>query len=69
MKSYVYIMLYIISLADKHSKLPHSSAHQEGVVWPSEATLYLTPCSAHSVYSDKVTFWNDVYGFDFSPLM
>lgn len=42
---------------------------QDGVMWPSEALLYLTPCSAHSVYTDKVAFWNDVYGFDFSPLM
>jgi protein arginine N-methyltransferase 2 len=41
----------------------------DGVMWPSEAHLYLTPCSAHSVYTDKVAFWNDVYGFDFSPLI
>ncbi|CAI8058127.1 Protein arginine N-methyltransferase 2 [Geodia barretti] len=41
----------------------------DGVMWPSEACLYLAPCSAHSVYNEKVMFWNDVYGFDFSPLI
>ncbi len=40
-----------------------------GVVWPSHAQLYLVPCTAEEVYRDKVTFWENVYGFDFSPLV
>jgi len=42
---------------------------QDGVVWPSHATLYLVPCTAQHEYDDKITFWNNVCGMDFSPLM
>ena len=42
---------------------------QDGVMWPSSAELFLVPCSATRYYSEKVEFWEDVYGFDFSPMM
>lgn len=40
-----------------------------GVVWPSHAMLYLVPCTAKMVYEERVNFWKDQYGFDFSPLI
>ncbi|XP_013390663.1 protein arginine N-methyltransferase 2 isoform X6 [Lingula anatina] len=41
---------------------------EDGVIWPSEAQLYLAPCSAQSVYQAKVKAWDNVYGYDFSSL-
>ncbi|XP_065888982.1 protein arginine N-methyltransferase 2-like isoform X1 [Dysidea avara] len=41
----------------------------DGVMWPSHATLYLVPCTAQQEYDDKITFWKNVYGMDFSPLI
>jgi len=38
-------------------------------VWPSHATLYLVPCIAQQEYDEKITFWNNICGLDFSPLM
>ncbi|XP_070570637.1 protein arginine N-methyltransferase 2-like [Ptychodera flava] len=38
-----------------------------GVMWPSDAFLHLVPCSAAQEYN-KVSFWNNVYEFDFSYL-
>ncbi|KAL5489482.1 hypothetical protein EMCRGX_G018576 [Ephydatia muelleri] len=41
---------------------------EDGVVWPSGARLFLVPCSAQQCYDEKISFWDNVYGFDFSPL-
>ncbi|XP_077997829.1 protein arginine N-methyltransferase 2-like [Glandiceps talaboti] len=38
-----------------------------GVMWPSDASLYLVPCTAAHEYK-KVKFWDNVYEFDFSYL-
>lgn len=51
----------VVKARDKYLK-------DDGTVWPSSASLYLVPCAAASVYSSKVEFWEDQYGFDFSPL-
>ncbi|KAL5489484.1 hypothetical protein EMCRGX_G018578 [Ephydatia muelleri] len=40
----------------------------DGVVWPSGARLFLVPCSAQQCYNEKISFRDNVYGFDFSPL-
>ena len=40
-----------------------------GVIWPSNAQLFITPCSAKKIYDEKVTVWRNQYGFDFSPVM
>jgi protein arginine N-methyltransferase 2 len=42
---------------------------QGGVMWPSEAHLFLVPCTAQLEYDRKLAFWECQYGFDFSPLM
>jgi len=40
-----------------------------GVIWPSNAQLFIAPCSAKKIYEEKVTVWKNQYGFDFSPVM
>ena len=40
-----------------------------GIIWPSNAKLFITPCSAKKAYDEKVTVWNNQYGFDFSPVL
>lgn len=42
---------------------------QDGVIWPSEAELFLIPCSAQLAYNGSMGIWKDVYGFDFSPYL
>ena len=44
------------------------SPHQDGVVWPSQAELFLAPCSAEKQFNNSVTMWNNVFGFNFSSL-
>nr|XP_020450447.1 protein arginine N-methyltransferase 2 isoform X2 [Monopterus albus] len=39
-----------------------------GVIWPSSAALTLVPCQANSYYTEKITFWEQLYGLDFTPL-
>lgn len=41
----------------------------DGVIWPSEAELFLVPCSAEKYHREKIDFWSNVYGFDFTPLV
>ncbi|KAG7503399.1 arginine N-methyltransferase 2 [Solea senegalensis] len=39
-----------------------------GVMWPSSAALALVPCQAESYYAEKIAFWEQPYGLDFTPL-
>ncbi|XP_022535776.1 protein arginine N-methyltransferase 2 [Astyanax mexicanus] len=39
-----------------------------GMMWPSSATLSLVPCQADDDYSQKVEFWENLYGLDYSCL-
>lgn len=39
-----------------------------GVMWPSSSALVLVPCQAHSYYMEKMSFWEQPYGLDFTPL-
>ncbi|XP_036432454.1 protein arginine N-methyltransferase 2 isoform X1 [Colossoma macropomum] len=39
-----------------------------GRMWPSSASLSLVPCQAHPDYTQKMEFWEDLYGLDFSCL-
>ncbi|XP_061925190.1 protein arginine N-methyltransferase 2 isoform X4 [Entelurus aequoreus] len=39
-----------------------------GTMWPSSASLTLVPCQAHSYYAEKMAFWENTYGLDFTPL-
>ena len=59
----------IYSMYGQKCIIPSLSYIQDGVMWPSSAELFLVPCSAAHCYEEKVKFWENVYGFDFSPLM
>ncbi|XP_053184893.1 protein arginine N-methyltransferase 2 [Scomber japonicus] len=39
-----------------------------GVMWPSSAALTLVPCQANSYFAEKMAFWEQPYGLDFTPL-
>ncbi|EDO39146.1 predicted protein, partial [Nematostella vectensis] len=38
-----------------------------GLVWPSEAKLFLVPCCTKTAYDEVIHIWRDQYGFDYSP--
>ena len=40
-----------------------------GLMLPSSADLYICPVSMKDYLKEHHEFWNDVYGFDFSPLL
>ena len=40
----------------------------DGILWPSSASLFIVPVSVPCVYQDRVNFWDNQYGFDFTPL-
>lgn len=37
-------------------------------MFPTTARMYLSATSMEEYFKDKFTFWEDVYGFDFSTL-
>jgi predicted RNA methylase len=41
----------------------------DGKMYPSKATIYACPCSMDNVLQDKVLYWTDIYGLDFSPII
>lgn len=51
----------VINMRDRFLK-------EDGKIWPSSASLFLVPCSAHAQYTNKVDFWDSQFGFDFSSL-
>lgn len=51
----------VLHARDKHLK-------SDGAMWPSHARLYLVPVTAQPVVDERVNFWSDLYGFDFSLL-
>lgn len=40
-----------------------------GIMWPSSANLYICPVSLPEYHKEHFGFWEDVYGFDFTPLL
>ena len=38
-------------------------------MYPSKATMYLAPFTDEEYYNDKVNYWKNVYGIDFSAIM
>uniref|UniRef100_A0A8C5PZM8 Protein arginine N-methyltransferase 2 n=1 Tax=Leptobrachium leishanense TaxID=445787 RepID=A0A8C5PZM8_9ANUR len=41
---------------------------EDGMMWPSTASIHLVPCSAAKEYANKILFWDSVYQLDFRPL-
>eukprot|EP01132_Coremiostelium_polycephalum_P009749 gene9749-11974_t len=42
---------------------------ENGVIFPSKASLYLAPIKVESFYNDKITSWENVFGLDMSPII
>ena len=40
----------------------------DGTVFPSEARIYASPCSLHTLYKEQINFWDDVYDFNMTAV-
>merc|ERR1712228_418467 len=40
-----------------------------GMIFPRIAKLYAAPCNLSSHYEKYISFWNNLYGFSFKPMM
>jgi len=64
-----YLLLYesmldsVIVARDKWLK------SEGGFMFPSSARLYLSPFTNEEFYNEKTSFWKNIYGFDFSPMI
>lgn len=43
--------------------------NEGGLVFPSRSRIFLAPVNLDSYYEEHVTFWEDVYGLDYSALL
>ncbi|PIO34819.1 hypothetical protein AB205_0149080 [Aquarana catesbeiana] len=41
---------------------------EDGIMWPSTASIHMVPCSAEKEYATKVLFWDSAYGLNFKVL-
>lgn len=41
---------------------------KDGMMFPSHAKIYAAPCSMNTVFKDQISFWDDVYDFNFSKV-
>ena len=41
----------------------------DGIILPATASLHICPVSLRDYYNETFNFWQDVYGFDFSPVV
>ena len=41
---------------------------EDGVMYPSSANIYASPCNMSSLFDQKVNYWGNVHGLDFSPI-
>ena len=41
----------------------------EGIMFPSHCRIHMAPLSASELFDDRSLYWNNVWGFDFSPLI
>mmetsp|Transcript_31150 Transcript_31150/g.73117 ORF Transcript_31150/g.73117 Transcript_31150/m.73117 type:complete len:142 (+) Transcript_31150:129-554(+) len=39
-----------------------------GIIFPDKAVMYLSAMEDESVRRERIDFWDDVYGFDMSPI-
>lgn len=40
----------------------------DGILVPSDAVLYMTPVNMSSYVQENILFWDNIYGYDFSPV-
>mmetsp|Transcript_17405 Transcript_17405/g.25701 ORF Transcript_17405/g.25701 Transcript_17405/m.25701 type:complete len:366 (+) Transcript_17405:101-1198(+) len=41
---------------------------QGGIIFPDKAIMYISALEDSTVKRDRIDFWNDVYGFDMTPI-
>ena len=41
---------------------------EDGIMMPSHATIYASPCSLKKLRETTVDFWQNVFGFNMNPL-
>ncbi|XP_076058408.1 arginine methyltransferase 8 isoform X2 [Oratosquilla oratoria] len=41
---------------------------EDGILFPSEARLYVCPCSLEPLFKDQIDFWDSVYGFNMNAV-
>jgi type I protein arginine methyltransferase len=41
---------------------------KDGIIFPDKATMYMSAIEDGAVKRDRIDFWNDVYGFDMTPI-
>ncbi len=51
----------VLNARDKHLK-------ENGIMMPSSARIFASPCSLKALRSSSIDFWQDVYGFNMAPL-
>ncbi|KAG7532205.1 hypothetical protein FFLO_03754 [Filobasidium floriforme] len=42
---------------------------KDGLLFPDQCTMYLAAIEDADYKEEKIGFWNDVYGFDYSPML
>ena len=51
----------VLNARDRHLK-------EDGIMMPSSARIFASPCSLKVLRSSSIDFWQDVYGFNMAPL-
>ena len=41
---------------------------ENGIIFPDKAVMYLCAIEDAQAKSERIDYWNDVYGFDFSSI-
>jgi len=42
---------------------------QGGKIYPTEANIYIAPFEDEDIYAERVSYWENVYGIDYSPII
>ena len=72
-----YALLYeamldsVIAARDLYLRPPSSPSQPEtaGLMVPSHCTIHLAPCADPEYIDDTQTYWRDVYGYDYAPML
>ena len=54
---------------NKFLKMKRNGDENDGEIYPRRANIFASAVSLNDKYNDKVNYWKNVYGFDFSPLL
>jgi protein arginine N-methyltransferase 1 len=62
-----YFLLYE-SMLDTVLYARDTYLNKDGLIFPDKATIFFAGIEDGDYKEDKIEFWNDVYGFDYTPL-